>query len=79
MTTTPTDPDAVPVELTAPVELQSTDSRVQLVAACGVVLALLAGLVLVGVMTLQRVDVPGEFWAILGTLAGGPLLLLQRR
>jgi len=79
MTSTPTAPDPVPVELTEPVELHSTDSRVQLIAATGAVLALLLGLVLVGVLALRAVDVPGEFWTILGTLAGAPLLLLQRR
>ena len=71
--------DPIPVELTDPVELHSTDTRVQLIAAAGAVLALLLGLVLVGVLALRQVDVPGEFWTILGTLAGAPLLLLQRR
>lgn len=72
-------PDPIAVDVAGPVELQTSDGRVQLIAAAGAVLALLVGLVLVGILALQRVEVPGEFWTILGTLAGAPLLLLQRR
>lgn len=71
--------DPIPVDVEGPVELHNPDSRVQLIAASGAVAALLLGLALVGVMAIREVDVPGEFWTILGTLAGAPLLLLQRR
>lgn len=74
-----TEQSPIPVDVEGAVELHNPDSRVQLIAAAGAVFALLIGLVLVGIMAIREVDVPGEFWPILGTLAGAPLLLLQRR
>lgn len=55
------------------------DSRVQTIAAVGAVAALLAALILVGVAMVTRSPIPDPFWTVIGTLAGAPLLLLQRR
>lgn len=73
-------PNPVPVEVTEPVTLEPfPDSRVQTIAAVGVVVALVVALVLIGVAMLSGNDLPEQFWVVVGTLAGGPLLLLQRR
>jgi hypothetical protein len=70
----------VAVEVTEPVTLEPfPDSRVQTIAALGAVAGLLVALVLVGVGMVTKADLPGEFWPVLGTLAGAPLLLLTRR
>lgn len=72
--------DPVPIEVTEPVTLEPfPDSRVQTIAAYGAVAGLLLSLVLIGLLSGLDRDVPGEFWPIVGTLAGAPLLLLQRR
>lgn len=70
----------VPIEVTEPVTLEAfPDSRVQTIAAIGVIVALVLALCLIGVAMVTRTDLPGEFWPVIGTLAGAPLLLLQRR
>lgn len=77
-----TDPmtDPVPIAIPEPVTLEAfPDTRVQTIAAIGVVVALVIALVLVGVAMVTGSSVPGEFWPVIGTLAGAPLLLLQRR
>jgi hypothetical protein len=80
MTTPDPVTDPIPVDVTNSVTLEPfPDSRVQTIAAIGVVLALLAALALIAIAMLTRASIPGEFWPVIGTLAGAPLLLLQRR
>lgn len=72
--------DPVPIAVTEPVTLEPfPDSRVQTIAAIGAVTALLVALLLVGVAMVTRSSIPDPFWTVIGTLAGAPLLLLQRR
>lgn len=73
-------PDPIPVDVTNTVTLEPfPDTTVQKIAAIGAVAGLLLSLLLIGVLVALERDVPGEFWPVVGTLAGAPLLLLQRR
>lgn len=75
-----TDAQPLPVDVTNAVTLEpQPDTRVQTIAAIGAVAGLLLSLVLVGVLAALGRDIPGEFWPVVGTLSGAPLLLLQRR
>lgn len=79
MTTNPTDPP-IPVDVTNTVTVErEPESRVQVIAAVGAVAGLLLALALIGVAMVTGGTIPGEFWPVVGTLAGAPLLLLQRR
>lgn len=70
----------IPVDVTNTVTLEpQPDTRVQTIAAIGAVAGLLLSLALVGLLAALDREIPGEFWPVVGTLAGSPLLLLQRR